>query len=104
MTSRRNFVLAVLPAAALAAAAARPASAQQPARLQETDAAAVALGYKHDATKVDKARFPTYAAGRVCANCNLYAAKGNEEWAPCAAVGNRLVNAKGWCAAWVKKA
>ena len=104
MTSRRNFVLAVLPAAALTAAAARPASAQQPARLQETDAAAVALGYRHDATKVDKARFPTYAASRVCANCSLYAAKGNEEWAPCAAVGNRLVNAKGWCAAWVKKA
>jgi hypothetical protein len=104
MTSRRKFVLAVLPAAALAAAAARPASAQQPARLQETDAAAVALGYRHDATKVDKAKFPTYASGRVCANCNLYAAKGNEDWAPCAAVGNRLVNAKGWCAAWVKKA
>jgi hypothetical protein len=103
VTSRRNFVLAVLPAAALSAAAARSASAQQPVRLQETDAAAVALGYRHDATKVDKAKSPTFAPGRICGNCGLFAAKGNEEWAPCAAVGNRLVNAKGWCAAWVKK-
>jgi hypothetical protein len=104
MTSRRRFVLAVLPAAALASLAARSVYAQQPARLAETDAAAVALGYRHDATQVDKARWPTYAPGRNCANCNLFAAKGSEEWAPCAAVGNRLVNAKGWCAAWVKRA
>ena len=103
MTTRRQFVLATLPAAALAAVTTR-ASAQQPAaRLQETDAAAVALGYKHDATKVDKAKFTTYVAGRNCANCQFFAAKGKEEWAPCAAVGNKLVNAKGWCAAWVKK-
>jgi hypothetical protein len=103
MTTRRQFILVTLPAAALATAAAR-ASAQQSARLEETDAAAVALGYRHDATKVDKAKWPSFAPGRICANCSLYAAKGNEEWAPCAAVGNRLVNAKGWCAAWVKKA
>ena len=103
MTSRRTFLLATLPVAALAAVAARTATAQA-ARLEETDSAAVALGYKHDATKVDKAKFPTFVAGRNCANCQLFAAKGNEEWAPCAAVGNKLVNAKGWCVAWVKKA
>jgi hypothetical protein len=103
MNSRRKFVLRLLPAAALTAAA-RPAVAQQAARLQETDAAAVALGYRHDATRVDKAKFPTFAPGRICGNCNLFAARGGEEWAPCAAVGNRLVNTKGWCAAWVKKA
>ncbi len=102
MTTRRNFVLATLPAAALALAA-RHASAQPAVRLQETDPAAVALGDRQDATQVDKAKWPTYAPGRVCANCNLFAAKGNEEWAPCVAVGNRLVNAKGWCAACVKK-
>lgn len=103
MTNRRQFVLATLPAAALAAVAAR-ASAQQPARLQETDAAAVALGYKHDAAKVDKAKFTTFAAGRNCANCQLFQAKAGEEWGACPAVGNKLVNAKGWCSAWVKKA
>ncbi len=103
MPTRRNFVLATLPATALAALTARTASAQA-ARIEESDRTAVALGYKHDATKVDKARFPTFVAGRNCANCQLYAAKGSEEWAPCAAVGNKLVNAKGWCVAWVKKA
>lgn len=102
MTTRRNFVLATLPAAALAMAACH-ASAQPAVRVQKTDPAAVELGYRHDATQVDKAKWPTYAPGRVCANCNLFAARGNGEWAPCAAVGNRLVNANGWCAAWVKK-
>lgn len=103
MTSRRTFLLATLPGAALAAVGARSASAQA-AKLEESDRTAVSLGYKHDATKVDKAKFPNFVAGRNCANCQLFAAKGNEEWAPCAAVGNKLVNAKGWCVAWVKKA
>jgi hypothetical protein len=103
MTNRRTFVLAALPGAVLAAVAARTASAQA-ARLEESDPAAVALGYKHDANKVDKAKFPTFAAGRNCDNCQLFAAKASGEWAPCGAVGNRLVNANGWCAAWVKKA
>jgi hypothetical protein len=54
MTTRRNFILATVPAIALAALASRSASAQA-ARLDEADRAAVALGYKHDATKADKA-------------------------------------------------
>ncbi len=103
MTTRRHFVLAAIPAAALATLAVRTASARA-AKLEETDRTAVALGYRHDAAKVDKAEYPAYVAGRNCANCQLFAAKGDQEWAPCAAVGNRLVNAKGWCVAWVKKA
>jgi len=103
MTTRRDFILSTLPAATLVALAPRTAAAQS-ARLDEADRSAVALGYKHDASKVDKAKHPTYVTGRNCANCQLFAAKGNEEWAPCAAVGNKLVNARGWCAAWVKKA
>lgn len=103
MTTRRNFLLSVLPGAALAAVTTGGAFAQA-VKLEESDPAAVALGYKHDASKVDKVKFPAYVAGRNCANCGLFAAKGSEEWAPCAAVGNKLVNAKGWCVAWVKKA
>ncbi len=103
MTSRRTFLIATLPAAALAAAAARSASAQA-ARLEETDPVAVALGYKHDAAKVDAAKHTTFAAGRNCANCQLFQAKVGEAWGACGAVGGRLVNAKGWCVAWVKKA
>jgi hypothetical protein len=75
----------------------------QAARIEESDPTAAALGYKHDASKVDKARFPKYAAGQVCANCVLYQSKGNDAWAPCSAFGGKLVAAKGWCAAWAKK-
>jgi len=103
MTTRRTFLLATLPSAALAAVAVRTASAQT-ARLEETDPAAVALGYKHDAAKVDAGKYPTFAAGRNCANCQLYQAKAGEAWGSCGAVGGKLVNAKGWCVAWVKKA
>jgi hypothetical protein len=44
----------------------------QAARLDEKDPQAVALGYVHDAGKVDTKKFPKYAAGQVCANCGLY--------------------------------
>jgi hypothetical protein len=102
MTTRRRFVLSLLPAAALGAAA--PPAAGQAARLEESDPQAVALGYKHDATKVDAKKHPRYAAGQLCSNCQLFQAKGSEEWAGCSAFAGRLVNAKGWCSAWVKKA
>lgn len=103
MTTRRSFILATLPAAALAAAGARAASAQA-ARLEESDRTAVSLGYRHDAAQVDKAKYPTYVAGRNCANCQLFQAGAGEQWGACPAVGNKLVNARGWCVAWVKKA
>ena len=72
--------------------------------LSESDPAAVALGYKADASKVDAKKWPTYASGRHCASCQLYAGKPTDPMAPCAVVGGKLVNAKGWCAAWAKKA
>jgi hypothetical protein len=102
MTTRRTFITRILPASALIGAPGL--SAAQAARLAENDAVAQALGYRHDATKVDAKKHPTFAAGRICANCNLYAGKGSDPWAPCSAVGNKLVNAQGWCVAWVKKA
>lgn len=99
MVSRRQFILTAIPAAAAVATSGR-ALAQ--ARLDETEAPAVALGYKHDATKVDAKKFPAWQAGRNCANCQLY--QGKDAWGACGAVGGKLVNAKGWCVAWVKKA
>ncbi len=101
MTTRRTF-LTVIPAATLALTAARTSSAQA-AKLEESDSIAVSLGYKHDASKVDSKKFSTYAAGRNCANCLLYQGKTTDAWASCAPVGGKLVNAKGWCVAWVKK-
>ena len=102
MTTRRHFVL-TLPAAALALLATRAASAQA-TKLEETDAIAVSLGYRHDASKADAKKFPAFAAGRNCANCQLYQGKAGEAWGACGAVGGKLVNAKGWCVAWAKKA
>jgi hypothetical protein len=102
MTTRRQFVLTAVPAVALALGA-RAASAQ-PAKLEESDPAAVALGYKMDATKVDAKKFTTYAAGNTCSNCQLYSGKAGDASGPCAAFGGKLVMAKGWCSAWVKKA
>ena len=102
MTNRRLFIR-IVPAAALALATARTASAQS-AKLEETDPQAVALGYRHDATKVDAKKFPAYAAGHNCANCQLFQGKPGEALGACGAMGGKLVNAKGWCVAWVKKA
>jgi High potential iron-sulfur protein len=102
MTTRRSFLTA-LPVATLALTAARTTPAQA-ARLEESDPIAVSLGYKHDASKVDAKKHTTYAAGRNCANCQLYQGKATDAWAACAPVGGKLVNAKGWCVVWAKKA
>ena len=65
---------------------------------------AVALGYRHDATKVDAKKYPTWSLERACGKCQLFQGQTTDAWGPCAAVGGKLVNAKGWCVAWVKKA
>jgi len=104
MTTRRQFILTTVPAAAgLALIGNRTALADAP-KLSVTDPAAVALGYSEDATKVDAKKYPAWAAGHVCSNCQLFQGKAGDAWGPCSAFGGKLVNAKGWCAAWVKKA
>ncbi|MPW23005.1 High potential iron-sulfur protein [Paraburkholderia sp. CNPSo 3157] len=72
--------------------------------LSESDPTAQALGYKTDATKVDKAKFPHYQTGQTCANCQLYQGKPGSAMGPCTTYGGKLVDAKGWCNAYVKKA
>lgn len=73
-------------------------------RVAESDPQAQALGYKLDASKVDKSKFPKYQAGETCATCSLFKGKPTDAWGPCDIFGGREVNAKGWCSAWVKKA
>jgi hypothetical protein len=81
-----------------------PASlSAQPKRVEENEQQAQSLGYKHDAAKVDKAKFKNFQAGQLCSNCNLYKGKEGDAWGPCDIFGGREVNAKGWCTAWVKK-
>jgi hypothetical protein len=100
MTSRRRFISLVplLGAATLA-------RAQAPTPLVDPkDPQAVALGYTADATKVDKAKYPKYAAGQACGNCALYQGKAGAESGPCPLYAGKSVLAKAWCSAWVKKA
>lgn len=103
MNNSRRSLLAFVPAAGVVLLAGRAASAQ-PARADEKDANAVALGYKHDAALVDTKKYGQYIKGSICAKCSLYAGKASDPWAPCGALGGKQVNAKGWCMAYVKKA
>ena len=99
MTSRRQFIAIVplLGTAALARAQARPPL------VDPKDPTAVALGYTPDATKVDKAKYPKYAAGQACSGCAVYQGKAGDPSGPCPLYAGKSVAAKGWCSAWVQK-
>ncbi len=106
ITTRRQFL--VLSAAAVAVGATMPrlASAQATTipQLTETDATAAALGYKHDTTKVDAAKYPNHKPSQICANCKLVQGAEADAWRPCSIFPGKSVNAKGWCAAYAAKA
>ena len=100
--SRRRFM--ILTASAASAMALSTESRADAPLLSENDPTAQALGYKTDAAKVDKAKFPHYQAGQTCANCQLYQGKPGSTTGPCPTYGGKPVYAKGWCNAYVKKA
>lgn len=100
---RRTFLIGAAGATSFLAAS-RFAFAQGNAPLSESDPQALALGYKADASKVDKAKFPKYAANQMCSSCQLYQGKPNDAAGPCPLFPNKVVAAKGWCSAWAKKA
>jgi hypothetical protein len=103
-SNRRIFVIqSVVGAGILASTRLAQAQAAGP-MVQESDPQAVALGYKVDATKVDKAKFPKYAAGQQCSNCALYQGKPTDAAAPCPLFAGKQVAGKAWCSAWAKKA
>jgi hypothetical protein len=106
-TSRRRFIkIAVLGAASapmLGGLLAQPAAANLPA-LAEADPTAAALGYHEDTAKVDAAKYPNHKADQACSGCNLAQAAQADGRLPCSIFPGKSVNAKGWCAAWVKKA
>ena len=99
--SRRVFMMQVI-AASGAIVTAQQAAAQ--AALAESDAQAVALGYKADASKVDKAKQTKYAAGQACSSCALFHAASGAAAGACPLFAGKQVAAKGWCTAWAKKA
>ena len=103
MESRRHFIrcLSISGAALLAAPEAFAADAPL---LDEKDPTAVSLGYVADATKANKAKYPTYAAGQACGSCALYQGKAGEAAGPCPLYAGKRVPVKAWCSAYAKKA
>jgi hypothetical protein len=99
-SSRRQFIIY---SAAGAASLAMGGQANAQATLTEADPQAAALGYKVDAATVDKAKFAKFQDGQNCANCTLYTSK-SADAGTCNIFAGKMVSAKGWCNAWVKKA
>ncbi|MEM5327374.1 high-potential iron-sulfur protein [Paraburkholderia sp. JHI2823] len=101
-SSRRSFLITSIGVASTLALS-RQAFADAP-KVAESDPTAQALGYKLDATQVDKAKFAKYAAGQDCSNCSFYQGKATDAFAPCPMFGGKQVAGKGWCSAYNKKA
>src|SRR6185295_13319241 len=68
-TSRRSFVIFSVGIGSSLFLARRALA--EPPKLSEADPAAVAVGYREDASKIDKAKYPNYAAGQDCSSCSL---------------------------------
>jgi hypothetical protein len=92
--------LVALPAAGLAQ---RALAQGTPPKLDEKDSLAVAMGYVHDAKKVDPNKVPQYKKGSLCSNCLQMTGKEGDEWRPCNIFPGKVVNANGWCKVWVAK-
>lgn len=74
------------------------------ADVDESDAGAVALGYKQDTKKVDATKYPGHDAAQQCGNCKQFQGKAGDRSGGCVLFGGKAVAAAGWCSAWVKKA
>jgi hypothetical protein len=98
--TRRSFLITSIGAVS-ALALSREALADAP-MLSETDPTAVALGYKSDATKVDKAKVSEIRGGPGLRG--LHAVSGQEglRVGPVRCVPGKQVSAKGWCSAFSK--
>jgi len=70
-------------------------------KLNPTDPAAAALGYIENATKVDTKKYPAHKTGQNCASCALIMLQ-YSPYRPCKLFPKNVVNANGWCSAWVK--
>jgi hypothetical protein len=96
---RRTFLLQ-----AAGTLAAMPALAQSPAKVDEKDPTAMALGFSADTTKVDAKKYPAHTNEQRCGMCMLYAGKAGEPTGPCSLFAGKLVTPTSWCSAFAKKA
>ncbi|MGQ8366880.1 high-potential iron-sulfur protein [Glaciecola sp. 1036] len=65
------------------------ANAQE--KLSLDNAQAVALKYTHKSE----------VEGKTCGNCKYIQGEAGAEWRPCGIFPGKLVNANGWCQAWM---
>ncbi|MBB5400317.1 high-potential iron-sulfur protein [Paraburkholderia sp. BR13439] len=101
-SSRRTFLITSIGVASTLALS-RQAFADAP-KVSETDPTAQALGYKADASKVDKAKFAKFAPGQQCSNCSFFQGKAGDAYGGCPMFAGKQVAATGWCSAYNKKA
>ena len=101
-TSRRRFVAtvsALIGGGSVITLLPRKADADEPPHLSPSDPLAQALSYTEDASTTTVA---THVAGSACANCNFFQV-GSGAFGACQLFQGKTVNAKGWCAGYVKK-
>jgi hypothetical protein len=95
---RRVFLISV----AATGGALATGSLHAQARVDEADENAIALGYKHDTTKVDNKKWPTHTPDQKCNNCQFWQGSATDAWGGCAMFGRKQIAAAGWCVAWKK--
>lgn len=101
---RRGLLKACALGGVLLALGGRARAQENKPRLDEKEPQALQLGYRHNATEVDKKKFPGYKPGEVCGNCQFFQSKvASEEWAPCSMFPGRQVNVNGWCSSYMKR-
>jgi hypothetical protein len=96
-------LLIALPVAVVGAWGAARAKAQS-VELRESDPEALAVDYRADAQRVDRAQSPQYRPGQTCANCNLFYPDAGSPLGGCQYFLGKDVAAAGWCKVWAAKA
>jgi hypothetical protein len=96
--TRRVFLLRVATVGGLSVAAA----AQAQTRVEESDENALALGYKHDSSKVDGKKYATHKPDQKCNGCQFWQGAAGDAWGGCSMFGRKHIAAGGWCLAYKK--
>ncbi len=98
--SRRQMMSFAL----LTGVSARVLADAPPAKVNEKDSVAVALGYVADAKPVDTPARPPSQAGSTCSSCSWYQGKpGDAAGGACTFFPGKNVDANGWCRMYNKK-